>query len=68
MSLKAFHVFFIIVATLCTLGFGVWGIRSYLLISDVSHLVMGILSFVVSGFLVWYFFWFLKKLRNVSYL
>ena len=30
MSLKAFHVFFVIVSTLCALGFGAWAIGDYL--------------------------------------
>lgn len=68
MSLKAFHVFFIIVATLFSVGFGVWGVRSYLLTSDGENLVLGILSLVISVVLAWYFKWFLKKLKNESYL
>lgn len=68
MSLKAFHVFFITVCAIFTLSFGAWGIRSYMQTSEVSHLLMGILSLVATGLLVWYFKWFLKKLKNVSYL
>ena len=68
MSLKAFHVFFITVCTIFTVSFGVWGIMSYRQTSEVSHLVMGILSLVAAGALGWYFKWFLKKLKNVSYL
>lgn len=68
MSLKAFHVFFIIVATLFSVCFGVWGVRSYVLTSDVANLTLGILSLCISVLLAWYFRWFLKKLKSVSYL
>ena len=68
MSLKAFHVFFIIVATLFTLGFGAWGINSYMHGGELSDVILGSISMVVSVFLAWYFKWFLKKLKNVSYL
>lgn len=68
MSLKAFHVFFVIVSVIFTVSFGVWGIRSYLQTSDLSHLVMGVLSLAGTVVLAWYFKWFLKKLKNVSYL
>lgn len=68
MSLKAFHVFFVIVSVIFTVSFGVWGIMSYLQTADVSHLVMGLLSLAGTAVLVWYFKWFLKKLKNVSYL
>ena len=46
MSLKAFHVFFIIVATLFTLWFGYWGLRSYLHTGMTSYLLMAIGSFI----------------------
>ena len=68
MSLKAFHVFFILVATIFTIGFGVWGIRSYMHTGEMSHLLLGSFSLIGSVFLAWYFKWFLKKLKDVSYL
>ena len=30
MSLKAFHVFFVIVSVLCALGFGAWAVGDYM--------------------------------------
>jgi len=68
MSLKAFHVFFIIVATLFTLWFGFWGLQSYLHTGNVSHLWMAGGALVGAVLLIWYFRWFLKKLKNESYL
>ncbi len=68
MSLKAFHVFFILVSILLAAGFGWWGVNSYRQNNDLSDLVMGIISLVCMVVLVLYFRWFLKKLKNESYL
>jgi hypothetical protein len=68
MSLKAFHVFFVIVSVLCALGFGAWSIAEYLRTGRGSVLLLGILGFAAAAALVWYGLWFLRKLKNVSYL
>jgi hypothetical protein len=68
MSLKAFHVVFIIIVTLFTLWFGYWGLQSYLDTGNVGHLWMAIGSFVGVILLIVYFRWFLKKMKNESYL
>ena len=68
MSLKAFHVVFIIVSILLAAWFGWWSVNSYRNTAEVSHLVMGAFSFIGMIVLVFYFRWFLKKLKNESYL
>ncbi|OLC17371.1 MAG: hypothetical protein AUG04_12820 [Deltaproteobacteria bacterium 13_1_20CM_2_69_21] len=68
MSLKAFHVFFVIVSTLCALGFGAWAIGDYLRTGNIGVLALGVLGFAAAAALVWYGLWFLRKLKNVSYL
>ena len=68
MSLKAFHVFFVAVSTLCALGFGAWAIADYLRTGSGTVLAMGILGFLAAVALVWYGLWFLRKLKNVSFL
>ena len=55
MSLKAFHVFFISVAVLLCLGFGVWCLQ------QPGYLAMGIASFAVAIGLVCYEIIFLRK-------
>jgi hypothetical protein len=67
-SLKAFHVFFVIVSTLCALGFGAWAIGDYLRTGNTGVLILGVLGFVGAAALVWYGLWFLRKLKNVSFL
>jgi len=68
MSLKAFHVFFISISILFTLGFGIWAVNAFEHTGDVSDLLMGIGSFLGTVALIIYFRWFLKKLKNESYL
>ena len=68
MSLKAFHIFFIIVSTLLAVAFGVWAIDDFGRSGSWVHLALGVGSFVGSGGLVWYGVWFLRKLKGVSYL
>jgi hypothetical protein len=68
MSLKAFHVFFVIVSTLCALGFGAWAVGDYLRTGRPGVLALAVLGFAAAAALVWYGLWFLRKLKNVSYL
>jgi hypothetical protein len=68
MSLKAFHIFFISVSILLTLGFGVWGVTSFENTGNSGHLYLAIGSFVAMVLLAVYFRWFLRKLKNESYL
>jgi hypothetical protein len=68
MSLKAFHVFFVAVSTICALGFGGWSVADYQRTGSSGALVLGVLGFAAAVALVWYGFWFLRKLKNVSFL
>ena len=66
MGLKSFHIFFIVVSTLLCLGFGMWAVGGF---GDVGGGMtpLGVASFAVAVVLVVYGFWFLRKLRNVSF-
>ena len=68
MSLKAFHIFFVCVSTLLALGFGAWAVLDYQRTGKGMDLALSILGFASAVALVWYGFWFLRKLKNVSYL
>ena len=69
MSLKAFHVIFITVSSLMLFGFAAWMLRAYRgpegassdLVWAVAAMLAGLSLLVYEGF-------FLKKLKNVSYL
>ena len=68
MSLKAFHILFIIVSVLLSFGFGVWGIYTHLSFGNVTFLIMGIVSFVIGIALIIYGINFMKKLKHIGYL
>ena len=68
MSLKAFHIFFILASTLMAIAVGFWGTRDFAQSGNWFHLTLGVGSFIASGLLVFYGVWFLRKLKHVSYL
>ncbi len=68
MSLKAFHIAFVVVSILFTGGFGVWAVMDFFSAGDPVSLALGVFSFLVGIALVWYSAWFLRKLKNVSFL
>ena len=69
MSLKAFHLVFIVASILLAIGFGVWSFLNYSAPhGKTSDLVVAIISGTVALGLVGYEIYFLKKLKNVSYL
>ncbi len=69
MSLKAFHLVFIIASILLALGFGGWSLMNYYSAQGQRlDLALAVASAVVAVALVFYERYFLKKLKNVSYL
>ncbi len=68
MSLKAFHIFFIVVSVALCLGFGFWATQDFARSGSGVHLALGVGSFIGSILLAWYGVWFLRKLKGVSYL
>lgn len=65
MSLKSFHVFFVVVSTLLALLCGVWAVREHLHTGSAGMLAFGVGSFVAAVALVFYGLWFLRKLKDV---
>lgn len=69
MSLKALHIIFITASTLLAVGFSVWSFRHYYSPDGMRvDLGFGIGSALMAVVLVVYGRYFLKKLKNVSYL
>jgi hypothetical protein len=68
MSLKAFHIVFIVTAILLALGFGAWELKAWWEVRATADLMFGIASVLVGVGLIFYARYFLKKLKNVSYL
>ncbi len=68
MSLKAFHIFFIVASTALCVGFGVWATQDFARSGSGIHLALGVGSFIGSLLLACYGVWFLRKLKGVGYL
>lgn len=68
MSLKAFHVVFVVASIALAVFYGVWSTQAYLGTGGAFNLAMAVSSFASVGILGWYGVWFLKKLKGVSYL
>jgi len=68
MSLKAFHLVFIIASIALAFGFGVWLAKEFFSEGGVMNLIVAIGSFGVGVGLIFYERYFLKKTKDVSYL
>ena len=68
MSLKAFHIFFIVISTLLSIGFGLWALMRYQQTQMAGFVLTAIGSIIFGVGLVGYGVWFLRKLKNVSFL
>lgn len=68
MSLKAFHIVFVSATVLLALGIGVWGLNHYFQEGGNLNLALGAGSLVTAVLLGVYGRFFLKKLKNISYL
>lgn len=68
MSLKAFHIIFVMFSVLLAVGFGIWAVRRYQVHQELIALVAGVASLVGAVVLIVYGRWFLRKLKGVSYL
>lgn len=68
MSLKAFHIVFITASVLLAFGFGAWSLVGYSDYGRTADLVYGVSSVAIGIGLITYGRYFLKKLRNISYL
>lgn len=68
MSLKAFHIVFIVASILLAFGFAAWSFISYRHDGPLLHLWFGIGSLVSGILLVIYSKFVLRKLKDISYL
>lgn len=62
LSLRSFHIFFIVIAVVAADLFGAWAVREFMQTGDRLVLALG-LTTIVGGFgLVGYGIWFVNKL------
>ena len=65
MSLKAFHIVFIIVSTLLALGTGIRCLWVNLVVGAPIYVAGAVASFVVAIALMVYGFWFYRKMKRL---
>jgi hypothetical protein len=68
MSLKAFHIVFIVASILLAFGFAAWSFLNYFHGGPLVHLWFGIGSLASGIVLLAYSKYFLRKLKDISYL
>ena len=68
MSLKAFHVLFVISTILLCFGFGAWAIHARMAGGSLLEFILGLASLAGGVAMMVYFKAVLKKLRDISYL
>lgn len=68
MSLKSFHIVFISVSILLSLGFGAWFLSEQPIAQVVLNVLVAICSFSFAGLLGLYEIRFLRKFRHISYM
>ena len=68
MSLKAFHVVFVVSTILLCFGFGAWAIHARTQGGSLLDLVLGLLAMAGGVAMMVYFKAVLRKLRDISYL
>ena len=68
MSLKAFHLIFIIASIIFTLLFGSWAVLNFEASIDTAEFILGLFSIFSSIGMILYLIKFLKKYKNISYL
>ena len=68
MSLKAFHIVFVTISMLLAGSFAFWAIFQYRSTGEVGLLVGGVVSTLIFVAMGVYGRWFLRKLKNESYL
>lgn len=68
MSLKAFHIAFIVFSALLSFGFSIWAVQSYTQGSHWTMLLVAVVSILFGLGLIVYGVRFLRKLKHVSFL
>ncbi|HLX70052.1 MAG TPA: hypothetical protein VKV04_10540 [Verrucomicrobiae bacterium] len=68
MSLKAFHLVFIVASIALAFGFGIWLVTNFFHEGGALNLVFAVVSFGAGVGLIFYERYFLKKTKDISYL
>ena len=64
MSLRTFHIIFIVCSILLAVVFGIWAIKNFMDIHSIAYLFAGIGSFAIAFGLIVYEVTFIKKVKD----
>lgn len=65
MSLKAFHIFFISLSILLTIGFAGWEVTRFFESGNLLELLAGVVSLALAILLIVYGMGFIRKMKQV---
>lgn len=68
MSLKAFHIFFISISTLCTFGFAAWLLLNDSATLSLLNIIEASAAAICGVALILYGIRFLRKFKHLSYM
>ena len=68
MALKSFHIVFVVLSTLMSIGFGAWATGQFFDGNGTVFLIVAVAAVAFAAALIAYGFWFLRKLKHVSFL
>ena len=66
MSLKSFHIIFLIISSLFSIFFGFWSYTEWSLTQDTMYLIFSVCSIVFCLGLFYYSKWFIKEISNLN--
>lgn len=66
MSLKAFHIVFVVACVAMFLFCGAWATTEYQRVNGTTHLAMAVCSFACVGASLAYGWWFVRKVRGLN--
>ena len=66
MSLKSFHIIFLLISSLFAIFFGFWSYREWVLYEDSVYLLYSLIGIILCVFLFFYGKWFLKEISEIN--
>ncbi len=66
MSLKSFHIIFILISSIILIAFGYWCFREWQLYNQTIYLIYSVLGILLCLGLGIYSKWFLKEISNLN--
>ncbi len=66
MSLKVFHIVFVMASIAMSVFVGGWGVLDYRRTGNTTHLAIGIGTLILGVVLVRYSVWFVRKIRSID--